>query len=102
MISNNVMVPLLSEELDREASDISYGICTTLLTTSGAESEENWCFLANAIQEFSSGEVRYVISDFEFTPSSSSFGMDDSTPCQFSHRINLQDGLFTSRESAHD
>jgi hypothetical protein len=101
MISNNVMVPLLSEELDRETSDISYGICTTLLTTSGAESEENWCFLADAIQKFSSGEVRYVISDLEFTPSSSSFGVDDSMPGQFAQRINHKDSLLTFREFAH-
>lgn len=101
MVSNNVMVPLLGEELDRETSDISHGICTTLLTTSGAESEENWRFLANAIQKFSRGEMRYVIGDFEFAPSSSSFGVDDSMQCQFAHRISLKGGLITSLEFAH-
>lgn len=101
MISNNVMVSLFSEKLDRKPSDISHSICTAFLTTSGAESKENWCFLANVVQEFSSREVRYIISDLEFTPSPRSFGVDDSKPYQFAYRINQKYVLPTSPESAH-
>jgi hypothetical protein len=78
MISNNVVVSLLGEELDRKASDISNGISTALLTTGSTETEENRRLLADAIEKFGGCEVGDVIHDFEFSPSSSSFGVNDS------------------------
>lgn len=79
VVSNDVMVTLLGEELDREASHITNGVCTALLATSGAKTEEHWSLLANAIEELGRGEGGYVVGDFEFTPGTGSLSMNNST-----------------------
>jgi hypothetical protein len=85
MISNNVVVTILSKEFDRKASDISDGVGASLLTASGTESKENWGFFPNSTEEFGSGKVRDVVCDFEFAPSPSSFGMNDSMQYKLSY-----------------
>lgn len=79
VVSNDVMVTLLGEELDREASHITNGVCTALLATSGAKTKEHWSLLANAIEELGRGEGGYVVGDFEFTPGTGSLSMNNST-----------------------
>lgn len=81
VISNNVVVALLGEELDREASHITNGVRTALLATSGAKAEEHGGLLANAIEELGRGEGGYIVGDFKFTPGTGSLGMNNSTRC---------------------
>ena len=50
VVYNNVVVALLGEELDREASHITNGVRTALLATSGAKAEEHGGLLANAMK----------------------------------------------------
>lgn len=79
VVANNVVVAFFGEELDRKASDIANGVGTTSLTTSGAETKEDWCFLSNSVQELGTGQVGYIfVGDFEFTPSSDRLGMYNS------------------------
>lgn len=70
MVANNVMVALFCIELDREASNIANCVCTALLTTSGAQTEEDWRLLSDGVQELGAGQLSNVfVSDFEFAPS---------------------------------
>lgn len=78
VITNNVMIALLCEELHGEASHVSDGVCAALFTSGGTDTEENPSLLADAIEEFGGGQGRDVVGDFEFTLSTRSFSMDNS------------------------
>lgn len=79
MVSNNVMVTLFCVELDREASHIANCVRTALLTTSGAEAEENWRLLADSVKELGASQLSNVlVGDFEFAPGARRLGMHDS------------------------
>jgi hypothetical protein len=51
MVPYNVVIAILSEELDRETSHIPDGVSTALLTASGTKTEKHRGFLADAIEE---------------------------------------------------
>jgi hypothetical protein len=79
VVPYDVVVSFLCEELDRESSDIANGIGAALLTTSGAETEENLSLLASGIKELGASQLSDLgVCNFEFTPSTSGLGMDDS------------------------
>lgn len=72
------MIAFLCEEFHREASYVSDGVCTPPFTSSGAQTQKNFSLLADTIEEFGSSQGRDVICNFEFTPSTSSFSVDNS------------------------
>lgn len=78
MVSHNVMISFFSEEFDREASYISDSVCTTLFAAGCTETEQNWCLLADSIQELGRSERRNIVSYFELAPGTGSLGMDNS------------------------
>lgn len=77
MVPDNVMIAFFREELDRKASDISNSICASLLTSSGTDTAQNGGFLPNPLEELCTRYVRDVIRDFEFSPCTRRFGMDN-------------------------
>lgn len=77
MVSNNVMVALFREELDREAADIADRVSTALLTPRRAHATQDRSLFANAIQEFRTGEARNVVGHFELAPCTRRVGMDN-------------------------
>lgn len=52
MIPDNVMIAIFSEELHRKSSHITNGVRTTLFTASCTQTEQDWGFLADAVEEF--------------------------------------------------
>lgn len=82
MVSHNVMVSFLSEELDRETSHIPDSIRTALFAAGCTQTEQNWGFLADSIQELGRGERRDIISYFELAPGASSLSMDNPVKFQ--------------------
>lgn len=77
MIANDVMIALLGEEFDRKATDIANGISTSFLSTSCAEAPQQWCLLANSVQEFRTSVLgKTGIRNFELAPCSDSFCVD--------------------------
>lgn len=79
MVPDNVIVSFLSEELDREASDIANSIGAALLTASGTKTEENLCLLASGVEELGASQLSdFRVCDFEFSPGTSGFGVNDS------------------------
>ena len=78
VVSYNIVITLLCEKLDREASHITDSVCTTLFTTGSACTEQNGGFLANPVEELGRCEGRNVICNLEFSPSACSFSMNDS------------------------
>lgn len=78
MIANNVVVAFLRKEFDGEASHIPNCVRTALFSSSSAEAEEHLGLLANAIEELGAGQRGNIVGDLEFTPSTGSFGMNDS------------------------
>jgi len=80
VVPDDIVVSFLSEELDRETTDIANSISTALLTASGAETEENLGLLASGVEELGAGQLSdFRVSDLEFTPGTGSLGVDDST-----------------------
>lgn len=51
MVADNVMASLLRKELDGEAAHIADCIGAALFTTGGAQTQQNRCLFAHAIQE---------------------------------------------------
>ena len=88
VVANNIVVTLLSEELHTEATDIANRIGTTLLTTSGTDSAKNRRLLANSVEEFGTSEMGDIMGNFELSPSTSCFGMDN--PKQSKHSSKTQ------------
>jgi hypothetical protein len=79
MVPDNVIVSFLCEELDRETSNIANSIGAALLTTSGTETEENLGLLASGVEELGASQLSNLgVGDFEFSPGTSSLGVDDS------------------------
>ena len=79
MVPHNIMIAFFSIELDGEPPDISNSIRAPLFSTCCADTTQHWRFLSNSLKEFGPGQVGNIMSDFEFTPSTGCFGMDDST-----------------------
>lgn len=79
MVPDNIVVSFLCEELDRETSDIANSIGAALLTTSGTETEENLCLLTSGVKKLGASQLSdFRVCDFEFSPGTSSFGVNDS------------------------
>lgn len=79
MVPDNVVVSFLSKELDRETSDIANSIGAALLTTSSTQTEENLSLLASGVEELGASQLSdFRVCDLEFTPGTSSFGVNDS------------------------
>lgn len=79
MVPDNIVVSFLGEELDRETSDIANSIGAALLTASGTETEENLRLLASGVEELGASQLSDLrICNFEFSPGTSSFGVNDS------------------------
>jgi hypothetical protein len=53
VVADDVMIPFLGEELDRKATDVTDGVCTSLFTASGAQTEQYLGLLSNAVEELS-------------------------------------------------
>jgi hypothetical protein len=77
MVAHDIVVTLLCEELHSEAPDVPNGVGTSLFTTSGADSGKNWGLLANSIEELGRSKMGDIMSDFEFSPGTGGFGMDN-------------------------
>merc|ERR1719443_1687586 len=56
VVSNHIVVALLSVEFDCKSTWVSHGISSTSLTSNSRESEEQWSLLANFVQESGLGE----------------------------------------------
>jgi hypothetical protein len=78
VVSNDIMVSILGEELDRVSTNITNSISTALLTPSGAQTEEQRSLLANTIKELGCRQVGDVVCNLKFTPCTSCFGVDDA------------------------
>jgi len=57
VVTNHIIVTLFGVELDSETSGISVTVVGTTLSSNSRETSENWCSLANSLEEFSSGEL---------------------------------------------
>lgn len=79
MVSDDIMIALLSKEFDGKPSHISNSICASLFTSSGTDSTQNWCFLSNTMKELGPCYMGNVIRDFKFPPCTRGFGMDNPT-----------------------
>ena len=79
MVSDNVMIAFFRKEFDRESSDISNSVCASLFTSGGTNTAQNRSFLSNTLEELSPRYMGDVIRDFEFSPCTCSFGMDNPT-----------------------
>lgn len=77
MVSDNVMIAFFRKEFDRESSDISNSVCASLFTSGGTNTAQNRSFLSNTLEELSPRYMGDVIRDFEFSPCTCSFGMDN-------------------------
>lgn len=93
VIADNIMVTLLSEELHTEATDIANRVGTTLLTTGGTDSAKNRRLLANSVEELGTSEMGDVMGDFELSPSTSCFGMDNSKQSKHTSQVQVIDCL---------
>lgn len=82
MISHNIMISFLSEELHRETSHIADGICTAFLAAGCTKAEQDSSLLAGSIQELGRGERGNIIGYFELAPSTSCLSMDNSVKFQ--------------------
>jgi hypothetical protein len=78
MVSDNIMVSVLGEELDRVSTNITNSVGTALFTSSRTQAEEKRRLLANAVEEFGGCQVGDVVCNFEFTPGAGCFGVDNS------------------------
>lgn len=76
VVSDHVVVALLSIELNSKATWVSHGIWSTSLTGHSGESQEERGLLADLIQEGSLGELSDILGDLENTVSTGSLGMD--------------------------
>lgn len=81
MVPYNVVVAILCKEFDREPSHIPDSVCTALLPASGAQTEQHRGFLAHSIEELGRCERRDIIGDLEFSPRTSSFGVNNPAQC---------------------
>lgn len=98
------MIAFLSEKLHRKASYVSDGVCTTPFTSSAAQTKKNLSLLADTIEEFGGGQERDVIGNFEFTPSTSSFSVDNSIQLSVNQVswLTRRELLLTSLEYVRD
>jgi len=78
VVTNHVVVTILSIELDGKTSGISVAIVGTTLTGNSGEAGENGSSLANVLKEFGLGELRNIMSKFKVTMGTSTLGVDNS------------------------
>lgn len=78
VVSDHVVVALLSVELNSEPTGISDGIRSTSLTSNSGETEEARSALTYFVEEVGLGKFRYIVRNFKVAVSSSSLSMDDS------------------------
>jgi hypothetical protein len=94
MVSDDIMVSILGEELDRVSTNITNSIGTALFASSRAQAEEKRRLLANTIKELGGCQVGDVVCNLEFTPGAGCFGVDDSA---FDQRWIIQVGRLAYR-----
>jgi hypothetical protein len=51
MVADNVMIAIFGVELDGKATDITNGVCAPLFTAGGAQTEQYFRLLPNAVEE---------------------------------------------------
>lgn len=79
VVPNNIIISLLCVELDREPSNIADCVGAALLSTGGAQSEEDLSLLANGIKELGTSQLGdFRVGDFEFSPGTSGLCMNNS------------------------
>lgn len=84
VITNHIPIAFFGVEFNSETTRITFGISGTLFTTDSGESSEDGCSLTKSFEDLSLAELSNIVSDFEITPSTSTFGMDDSFGNSFS------------------
>lgn len=89
MISNDIVVSLLCEELHSKASHITNGVCSATFTGSCAQSPEDRSLFSDSIQEFRTCVFRDVIGDFEFSPCTGGFRMNDTKPILAPYNLDM-------------
>jgi hypothetical protein len=78
VISNHIVVALLSVELNSESSGISNAISRSSFTCNSWESQEQRGSLSDRIQELSLSKFSNIVSHLEVAVSTGSLGVDDS------------------------
>jgi hypothetical protein len=82
VVSNYVVVSLLCEEFDSKASHITDSVRSTTFTGSCTQPPKDRGLLSNTVKEFCTCVFRDIIGDFEFSPRTGGFGVNDATPYQ--------------------
>lgn len=77
MVANDIMVALIREKLDRKPADITNSVGAAFFAARSTSTEENWSFLADAIEKAGRREMRDIVGDLKLAPSTCSFGMND-------------------------
>lgn len=93
VISHHVVVSFFGVEFNGEATRISCRIRAATLSSDGRETNQCGCFFPNFIKESCLGVLRDVMSYFEVSVSSSSFGVDYS----FRNSLTIKFGKFVNQ-----
>lgn len=88
VVTNHIPIAFFSVELDCETTRITFSISRTLFTTNGRESGEDGSSLTNSFEDLGLAELGNVMGNFEVTPSTSTFGVDDSFRDSFSVKVS--------------
>lgn len=106
VVSDQIPVSFFGIKLHGEASRISSSVSRPRFSSDSGESDEHGSSLSDFTEHGSLTVLRDVVSDFEVTVSSSTFGMDDSFGDSFtievSHFIEVDDILKEHRASGSD
>jgi hypothetical protein len=82
VVPNYVVVAFLCEELGSKPSHVTNSVCSTTFTGGSTQSPKNRGLLADAIKEFGTCVFRDIIGDFELSPRTRGFGVNNTVPYQ--------------------